>query len=129
MAWTLTRTATPNVSTTLPDTFNLSEYNRETKFVENTIDGADGSVIDSESIRTSAQRLVLVGIIKGTDASNADTQLTAIENVATADGTLTLLNTVTTTTYSVQHVHTRARRLGAGVLHVTLTFASNFTRI
>lgn len=127
MTWQLKRTG---ATTDLPESFNLQEYNRETAFVQNTIDGTDGVLIDAESIRLSPQRLVLTGIIKGTDAKNADTQLLAIENVATSDATdLTLTNTITNTKYTVQHVRTKARRDGNALLHVTLTFLTNFTKI
>lgn len=127
MTWQLSRTG---ATIDLPDSFNLQEYNRETTFVQNTIDGVDGVVIDSESVRQTPQPLVLTGFIKGTDAKNADTQLDAIEKVATSDATdLTLKNTITTTSYNVQHVRTQARRDGNALLHVTLTFLTNFTKI
>ena len=127
MTWRLSRTG---ATTDLPDSFNLQEYNRETAFIQNTIDGTDGVVIDSESIRNTPQRLVLTGFIKGTDAKNADTQLNTIEMVATSDATdLTLTNMVTNTKYTVQHVRTKARRDAAALLHVTLTFLTNFTKI
>ena len=127
MTWRLSRTGG---TTDLPDSFNLQEYNRETAFNQNRIDGADGVVIDAESIRETPQRLVLTGFIKGSDADDADTQLQAIETVATADATdLTLTNTVTSTSYDVQHMRTRARRDGNALLYVTLTLLTNFTKI
>jgi len=127
MTWKLSRTGK---TTDLPDSFNLQEYTRETAFIQNTIDGTDGVVIDSESIRNTPQRLVLTGFIKGTDAKNADAKLMAIETVATSDATdLTLTNTVTNTKYTVQHVRTKARRDGNALLYVTLTFLTNFTKI
>lgn len=126
MTWRLSRTG---ATTDLPDSFNLQAYTRETEFIENTLDGGE-SLIDAESIRTKSQRLVLTGFIKGSDAANADAQLQAIENVATADATdLTLTNTVTSTSYTLQHVRTQARRDGNALLHVAITFLTNFTRL
>lgn len=127
MTWQLKRTG---ATTDLPDSFNLQEYNRETAFVQNTIDGTDGVLIDAESIRLSPQRLVLTGFIKGSDAANADALLLAIETVATADATdLTLTNTVTNTSYPVQHVRTKARRDANALLHVSFTFLTGFTKL
>jgi len=127
MTWRLSRTG---ATTDLPDSFNLQEYNRETAFVQNTIDGTDGVVIDAESIRQTPQRLVLTGFIKGPDAKNADTQLQTIENVATADATdLTLTHTLTKTKYTVQHVRTKAHRDANALLHVTFTFLTGFTKL
>lgn len=127
MAWRLTRTGG---TIDLNNTFNLQEYNRRTEFVETELDGEDDVVIDAESVRQTSQRLVLRGLIKGTDASDAESQLEDIEDVATADATdLVLRNTVTTTEYDVQHISTRALRLGAALLQVTLTFLTGFTKL
>ena len=127
MPWQLSRTGG---TTDLPSSFNLQEYNRETTFIENVLDGVDGVVVDSESVRQPPHRIVLTGFIKGTDADDADTQLQAIEAVATADATdLMLTHTGTSASYDIQHVRTRARRDGAALLHVTLTFLTNFTKI
>ena len=128
MTWRLSRTGS---TTDLPETFNLQNYDRETMFETNVLDGTDGIVIDAESIRKRERRLTLTGLIKGTDAADADTQLMAIETVATQDATdLTLTNTaVAGMSWTVQHVRTQAQREGAALLSVTLTFLTNFTRI
>ena len=127
MAWTLSRTGATTI--TLDASFNLQEYVRETAFTQNELEGNE-TVIDSESIYNPAHRLVLTGILKGDDVSDTDALLMAIEDIATSDATdLTLTNTVTTTDFTVQHISTRAQRLGGGVLRVTLTFLTNYTRI
>lgn len=127
MAWKLSRSG---AETTLPASFNLQEYNRETAFIQNVIDGTDGVIVDAESIRQTPQRLVITGFIKGKNATNAEALLKAIEDVATSDAeNLTLSNTVTKANYTVQHLRTKAQREGAALLHVTLTFLTNFTRI
>ena len=129
MAWTLTQTSDSTMTTTLANTFNMQEYNRTHAFTENTIDGTDGVVIDAESIRETPSRLVLRGFIKGSDAADAETQLNAIETVATKGTALTLTNTVTSTTYDCLHVSTRAVRRGAAVLEVIITLITNYTLI
>ena len=127
MAWTLARTGAATL--TLNSSFNLQEYTRETAFTQNELEGS-GTVIDAESVHAPATPLTLQGIIKGSDADDARTQLLAIEAVATLDATdLTLANTVTGESYTVQHVSTRAQRRGAAILFTTLTFLTNYTRI
>ena len=114
---------------TLNSSFNLSEYIRETSFTQNELQG-EGTIVDSESIYNAGTRLALTGLIKGNDADDSRTQLLAIENVATRDATdLTLANTITSESYVCQHISTRAQRLGAGVLRITIIFLTNYTRI
>ena len=133
MAWTLSRTGATTLE--LDASFNLQEYVRETAFTQNEIEGSE-TVVDSESIYNPAYRLVLTGILKGDDASATDALLMAIEDIATSDATDLVLptpsqqtNTVTTNDYTVQHISTRAQRQGGGVMRVTLTFLTNYTRI
>ena len=127
MAWTLARTGATTLE--LDPSFNLQEYVRETAFTQNEIQGSE-TVIDSESIYNPAHRLILEGILKGDDPSDTDDLLMTIEDVATSDATdLVLTNTVTTNDYTVQHISTRAQRQGGGVMRVTLTFLTNYTRI
>ena len=125
MAWTLTASGS---SITLPQSFNLREYLRTTSFVQN--DTEAGTFLDGESVRNPAHRLILTGIIRGADAADSESKLSDIETVATSDATdLVLRNTNTSEDFSVQHVETRALRQGGGILNVTLTFLTNFTRV
>ena len=127
MAWTLARTGATTI--TLNSSFNLSEYIRETSFTQNELQG-QGTIVDSESIHDAGTRLALTGLIKGADADDSRTQLLAIEAVATRDATdLTLANAVTSESYVCQHISTRAQRLGAGILRITISFLTNYTRI
>ena len=126
MPWTLARTGATTI--TLNSSFNLDSYERATAFTTDTLQGS-GVVLNSESIHDDASRLVLTGLIKGDTPDDSRTQLLAIEAVATKDATdLTLANSVTSESYVVQHVRTRARRLGAGILEVSIEFLTNFTR-
>ena len=125
MAWTLTRTGG---TITLPASFNLREYVRRTDFVQN--DTEAGTYVDSESVQNPAHRMVLTGIIRGSDAADSETKLLEIDDVATSDATdLVLRNTNTSVDYDVIHIETRAQRLGGAVLNITMTFLTNFTRV
>ena len=125
MAWTLTASGS---SITLPQSFNLREYLRTTSFVRN--DTEAGTFLDDESVHNPAHRLILTGIIRGADAADSESKLSDIETVATSDATdLVLRNTNTSEDFSVQHVETRALRQGGGIMQVTLTFLTNFTRV
>ena len=125
MTWRLTRTGG---TIDLPQSFNLREYVRTTSFVRN--DTEAGTFLDDESVNNPAYRMILTGIIRGADAADSESKLSDIETVATSDATdLVLRNTNTGVDYSVQHVETRALRQGGGVLQITMTFLTNFTRV
>ena len=124
MAWRLTRTG---ATIDLNRSFNLREYVRTTSFVQN--DTESGTFVDKESRNNPAFRMTITGIIKGVDAADSESKLNDIEAVATSDADdLVLRNINTSTDYSVQHIETRALRSGAGLLNVTLTLLTNFTR-
>lgn len=112
----------------LPDSFSLQSYNRQTEFTETVLQGQDGVIIDAESRRTSAIDMVISGIIQKDNPTDADTELTAIENIADSrEDNLNLVNTNTDVSYPVQHVQTVANRDPAGILNVILTFRGNVT--
>ena len=125
MTWRLTRTGG---TIDLPQSFNLREYVRRTDFTQ--VETERGTIVRDESTRTPAYRMILTGIIKGSDAADSESKLGDIEDVATSDATdLVLRNTNTGVDYDVKHVETRALRQGGGILNVTLTFLTNFTRV
>lgn len=112
----------------LPDSFSLQSYNRQTEFTETVLQGQDGVIIDAESRRTSAIDMVISGIIQKDNPTDADTELTAIENIADSrEDNLNLVNINSDVSYAVQHISTVANRDPAGILNVILTFRGNVT--
>ena len=128
MAWTLSRTGATTI--TLPSSFNLQDYRSETSYARNPLNG-EGAIVRDASIYSDAYELILTGLIKGTDAADADSQFQTIEDMATSHADdLTLTNTsISGQSYVILHNSTRAQRLGAAVLRVTISFLTNFTRI
>ena len=124
MAWEISRTGETTV--TLPSSFNLQSYNLRRTYVENQIDGG-GTIIDLESRGTPAERLRLRGFIKGTDAADADTQLSAIKNITDqSTNNLVLTNTVTSETFDVLLLELNPTRRGAALLDTTIVFLTDF---
>ena len=126
MTWTFSRAGVSDV--VLNSSFNLQSYDRVTEFTLNTLQGS-GQVIQSESIHNPARPLTLTGNIKGTDVNASDTELMTIETMLDSEASdITLTNSVTSTSYEVQHRRTSANRLGGGILQVRIELLTNYTR-
>ena len=122
--------ATAN-SFTFPNTFNLEYYHRRTSFNEQILDGQDGVFIDGESRRTESRDMLLTGLIKAANATATEKELLALETIAAHDRSDLYLDHIPTSGASgrwhVQHIDTRANRLGGNLLQVTLTLRTNIT--